>query len=1516
MQQDACQYKAEVYFNGYYKEIELRNGTDSAVSIGTSKGSNVRLDRDRFFCDVDLTIYSTEGGIWKISCGNDIYLSKNDSVRHHILSLVHGKECSVHYEDGGACICRILFLREFASEGEHLFKYIDLSKLSEIHLGASNDCQILIDDKNLGNGEIMMHRTGNHWQLLDKGSCEIYDYDFFSITGHDFHIKGKRLYVSSAPEVSVRFEKVYEQRESMSSMEYPHLNRSTRMYYKLPNEKLKIQNPPGKQEPPDQNIVVMLMPMVVMALVIILLRGVMGGGGYFIIFSVVSMSVGGITSVYNYRHQKKKAKLQEEKRIATYHDYIAGKEKSIRELRKKETEFLEENTPDIKKTMDSVWDFDGRLYERRPEHEDFLSVRIGTGTIESACPVEYTPQEYRAAEDPLIDLPEQVEKKYHYIDNVPILLPLDSTPTVGIVGDKSFCYETIKLMTMDLCVHHSYQELELGYIFAEEEKEKYEWLRWLRHVSNPLTGVRNIAYDNGSYRNLVEFLYKEIAERAASQKNKEEKQIPHYVIFVMEPFELLNHPISRFFSDEQCYGFTFIFCSEYREQLPFCRKLVTFNNVNNLQVGFISDAFDSGKAQSYQPATVENQAAMRAAKKLASVNIDEISLDKQLTKSITLYKLLNIYTAEDLNLESRWSAAEVYKSLAAPLGINARNEVISLDICEKAHGPHGLVAGTTGSGKSETLQSYILSMATLYHPYEVGFVLIDFKGGGMANQFKSLPHLLGSITDIDGREIQRSLLSIRAELDRRKELFAEADVSNIDDYIRKFRRGEVSVALPHLVLIVDEFAELKADQPEFMKELVSAARIGRSLGVHLILATQKPAGVVDAQIWSNSRFKLCLKVQSPEDSNEMLKTPLAAEIKEPGRAYLQIGNNEYFELFQSAYSGGPAEQEMKADSRNYELYSVSLSGVKKLVFKKKGEKKDENAPTELQALVEYIAEYFKKSGQKPLNGICLPALKEVYNLPDYFDYERKTTGYFVQLGIYDAPEKQQQPVFGVNLSSQNILIIGSQQYGKSNILQSIIKQLSSKYMPEQVCFYIMDFATLTLSSMANLPHVGGIVHPGEDEGVKNLFKLIRDEIVRRKKRLETTGFSSFAAYLDAGYTDLSQIVLVVDNFTALKELYLMEDSEFLGFCRDGVSLGICCIMTNAQMSGISYKYLSNFAVRIGLFCNESSEYMTMFGNSKIRPRQAAGRFITEIDRTIYEGQAYLAFEGKRERDRVEAINQFVDAQRTRCAGRRARSIPSIPELLTQNFMREQHPEIFRPYNAVVGLDYANVSAVGIDLSSGGALGIVGKEKSGRGNWVRSVISDLQTNLELAPVKLYVVDDIARKYSTFEKLPFTEAYSILPEKFGEYVHECFKTLSERYEKMMEGDFDSMVNSELLVILVQSREAAAMLTTDIVLLGEYKDIVGKYKNLKATVIFANIENNRINYESPEPYRMLADHPNFLIFDDLINVKLFDPPYDALKIYKKALLPGEVYYLHENSCSKLRTPLVSADRKSQPV
>ena len=277
--------------------------------------------------------------------------------------------------------------------------------------------------------------------------------------------------------------------------------------------------------------------------------------------------------------------------------------------------------------------------------------------------------------------------------------------------------------------------------------------------------------------------------------------------------------------------------------------------------GVLINAAEKSKTVPFVSSQISDTLAVRIVRTLAPVCTDEVSLEGELIKNISMFKMLNILSVEDLDLKARWSASKVTKSMAAPVGVS-KTGIVMLDLHDKAHGPHGLVAGTTGSGKSEILQTYILSMATLYHPYEAAFVIIDFKGGGMVNQFAQLPHLLGAITNIDGNAINRSLKSIKAELQKRQKYFAQADVNHIDKYIRKYKAGEVSEPLPHLIIIVDEFAELKAEQPEFMKELISAARIGRSLGVHLILATQKPAGQVNEQIWSNSRFKLCLKYRS------------------------------------------------------------------------------------------------------------------------------------------------------------------------------------------------------------------------------------------------------------------------------------------------------------------------------------------------------------------------------------------------------------------------------------------------------------------------------------------------------------------------------------------------------------------------------------------------------------------------------------------------------------------------------
>ena len=221
----------------------------------------------------------------------------------------------------------------------------------------------------------------------------------------------------------------------------------------------------------------------------------------------------------------------------------------------------------------------------------------------------------------------------------------------------------------------------------------------------------------------------------------------------------------------------------------------------------------------------------------------------------------------------------------------------------------------TGSGKSEFIITYILSMCLNFSPEEVSFVLIDYKGGGLTGAFENkltgirLPHLAGTITNLDTAEIKRSLSSIQSELKRRQELFNDVKLKlnestlDIYKYQQLYRSGLIKEPISHLFIISDEFAELKSQQSEFMQELISTARIGRSLGVHLILATQKPSGIVDDQIWSNSKFKVCLKVQERADSMDVIKRPDAVTLQKAGRFYLQVGYNDYFAIGQAAYAG-------------------------------------------------------------------------------------------------------------------------------------------------------------------------------------------------------------------------------------------------------------------------------------------------------------------------------------------------------------------------------------------------------------------------------------------------------------------------------------------------------------------------------------------------------------------------------------------------------------------------------------
>lgn len=1266
-------------------------------------------------------------------------------------------------------------------------------------------------------------------------------------------------------------------------------------------DKIEILDPPSKPQKPKSNLFMKLFPSFGM----LIAAGAMAFmGGTMIIFSLISCTIAIITAVVGVMEGKKEFREKTANRIEVYQKYIASKRQEIEECRNREWTERNEIYIPAEQEIQQVETFSPDLFDRTPQDEDFLCVRLGSGPIESARQVNYKKQEKLEIEDDLSLLPEQTASFYKELQNAPVICDLKNVNAVGITGEKADRFELLKLIVTDVALRHFAADVKLFFVAEKEHAGRMHLFRFLPGAYCVQTDTRGIVTDDESKTLIFEYLYKELTMRA-----QEKRSYPHLLIFFYDEYGYKKHPISQFTEKGKDLGVTFLFFGQTRADIPVgCDYVVQLSGGYR---GVLINAAEKSKTVPFVSSQISDTLAVRIVRTLAPVCTDEVSLEGELIKNISMFKMLNILSVEDLDLKARWSASKVTKSMAAPVGVS-KTGIVMLDLHDKAHGPHGLVAGTTGSGKSEILQTYILSMATLYHPYEAAFVIIDFKGGGMVNQFAQLPHLLGAITNIDGNAINRSLKSIKAELQKRQKYFAQADVNHIDKYIRKYKAGEVSEPLPHLIIIVDEFAELKAEQPEFMKELISAARIGRSLGVHLILATQKPAGQVNEQIWSNSRFKLCLKVQSKEDSNEVLKSPLAAEIKEPGRAYLQVGNNEIFELFQSAYSGVP-EREDEGTGKAFTIYEVPDGGKKVPVYVKKKNKGQEGMNNQLEAIVSYVSEYFRSIQIPQLPDICLPPLRECIEFPpvskEAVQEQKKEVGFYAWIGVYDDPDHQNQDQYAVNLSAANMIIIGSAQTGKTTILQNVIRSLSEQYTPDEVAIYIIDFASMVLKNFETLNHVGGVVSSSEDEKLKNLFKMLWEEMETRKEKLLSVGVSSFVAYKEAGRTDMKQIVLIIDNLTALKELYFQDDDELLNLCREGITVGISIVIANAQTAGIGYKYLSSFSNRIALFCNDGNEYSAIFEHCNRRLEHLPGRCFAEVDKQILECQAYLPFAGEKEFERAEAIRGYIEKRNGECT-EVARKIPLIPPVLSMNYMAQQFGNMMRGhFDLAAGLNYEDVMPYMLRMSSIGVLAVVGREGSGRYNWIKYV-ADMLELMYPGRSKVYISDGIGKKLASMKEKRNVVRYSMIAEDIVSYLKEIEEELQSRYELLAKGIESDPAEADYMLLIIDNPDAIEQISNSKEALASYKNIIGRYRNMNVGVIISAIENAPIPYSAPEVIKGIRDGRHLMYFGDISELKIYDMPLAVTRKFKKPIETGDGYYIKENECIKLKTPFIAGE------
>ena len=1505
-------YKITILGDRIYKEIKLGKEFQNGVLIGTSKECQIRFQKQQYDMNFGIRM-EYDNGQWAIIATAGVVFTTSGEQFENIHYMVPQDVLTVCSADTGTVLFHIEFAIDFGDKTKDYRRKIDCHEVFDITIGGLQGSTIQIPDAMLSEDYIrllrrpsgmVLYTSAARYGIYVNGSCrreaEIYvkDLDFISIAGYSFHYKNGDLYTSEAFPLITQLPMEIITLQS-NHLQYPRFVRSARQQFEIPEATIDILPPKSKQEEPKRNLLMSMVPMLLSMGMMALLRASMGGNKRYLFLCVGMGSVSIIMAIINYRNEGLQYRKNIVKRENDYNKYIAEQEKRILAARKKEQIISRQQYPTLEEHVQFAEDFDARLFEKLPEHDDYLSIRLGTGTVEARMETSFKSQEYRQVDDPLMDYPEKIHDKYQFIEDMPVMLSLQENTAVAFIGDRNHLYQMAKNVILTLSTEHYYQDLRMFLLLGEEDKDYFAWARWFRNLSEE-NGMRNIMYDENSKKNVLEYLYFVLSER---EKQKKDNIMPTYVVFVYRSEMLGNHPIINYVEKAEQLGFVFLFFEEYVERVNQYVKKKVFLHQDQF-MGYIQDVRNGEQIQTFSYPHISMEQAFRTALRLSCVYVDEVSLEANLTKNITLYELFHILNAYDLHIEERWNKSKIYESMAAPIGVKSGNDVVYLDLHEKYHGPHGLVAGTTGSGKSEILQTYILSMATLFHPYEVGFIIIDFKGGGMVNQFRDLPHLNGAITNIDGDEINRSLASIKAELQKRQRLFAQQDVNHIDDYIRCYKEGKAETPLPHLILIVDEFAELKSEQPEFMKELISAARIGRSLGVHLILATQKPAGVVNDQIWSNSKFKLCLKVQNKADSNEVLKSPLAAEIREPGRAYLQVGNNEIFQLFQSAYSGAPIPNSEMGVQKKFKISMVNLSGERQVIFEQKP-REDASNISQLDAIVDYIKEYCEQQNIVRLPNICLPALAECIPFTSN-GFQKATTDVVIPIGLYDDPENQRQDISELNFTQGHVSVVGSSQHGKTNLLQTVVRALAENYSSDEVHLYICDFASTIMKSFLNLNHVADVIVENEEDKIKLFMQMMVEELERRKTMLSDMGLSSYASYREAGLKDLPQIIIMIDNMGVLRDTYPELENDLIKVSREGVAVGISMIMTALQTNNIGYKYVANISQKIALYCNNSTEYTNVFERCRMKLKAIPGRFLTNHEKQIHEGQIYLAFASEKEIDRVNDIKEFIQEMNGKDTGSGTRRIPVVPDVLTQEIAHEMVPVPSGPYAVPLGMNFETLEVDELLMESFPSLALSGERDMGRISYLTYFVSHLLRNKQKEPVKIHIVDSTLGELKRFAS--DTEYLAYTQDNLKNLFERVDRELAERLQnKQQNGAMAALKNRPFECIIINHPEAIRLMNENEEYMKLCYDIVSKYLGLRVSIIIADLPNVNLRLERGLLYKFLEKNNNLLIFRQLQEQKYVELTVKEQKKYKKPLSEMDVYLKSGNYFAKYRTPIL---------
>lgn len=1078
--------------------------------------------------------------------------------------------------------------------------------------------------------------------------------------------------------------------------------------------------------------------------------------------SMVGMSV--VLPAISRVHESRQRAREELQRVSAYGSYVDAIERQLKGKAEEQAQVLQTNRLGIDQIKERVRSRSSLLMNRTRSHEDFLQLRVGLGDQEVGATISWPELGLDSYDDPLFSKLDHLRSNVPSLQNVPLTIDLLKQPVIGVLGESGVAWEFLRGLLVQVCAFHSYEEVKVLLIVCEEDREQWEFATFLGHSRIESSGQRLVAVSQAGMADVERLIECELGRSTSTVDGADGQPHVHFVTICANK-ELYggSRGIKRLVGARRCERFSLVFVGAGLQDLPReCDYLVCLDQSGaDLFMPEIQDA-----ANVRQPALahgrtafmferndvlqtlvqfepdvlVSREEARELSRGLSGLRLEGGDASGAMPSSLGFLELFQAGNVEQLNIGLRWKENQASRSLQVPVGVDGQGSLVYLDLHEKRHGPHGLIAGTTGSGKSEFIVTYILSLCVSYAPDEVSFVLIDYKGGGLAGAFQNkhvaLPHLAGVITNLDGSEIRRSLASIRSELRRRQETFAQASemtgdaAMDIYAYLSLYRQGRIDEPMPHLFIIADEFAELRQQEPDFMAELVSAARIGRSLGIHLILATQRPTGVVDEQIWSNARFKVALKVADASDSREMIRRDDAARISRPGNFYLLVGYGESFVEGQAAFAGFPYVARDVFEPRRDDAVELIDAEGNVLASMRPATRIDEHGVSELNAVLAHVQRQALIAGKRasklwlePLPPcITLPELEERYPM-------RQAGGLSCAIGLVDDPYGQRQFRYDLDLAVVgNAIIYGSQGSDPEGMLVAMLLGLARRHGPDDVWFYAMDLGTNRLAALEVLPHTGGVVCVDDDERMNTLFRMLDEELARRRAVLAPYG-GDLRAFNEGRQEQLPYVVVALTNLAALSELMPSLFDRLIVLVRDAPRCGMHFLITANSPDAVRMRMRSSMGAEIPTQMNDTGDYASVLGQSPgFLPASHARRGLIRIDDGIFEFQGVCAGEDVAgERHFAQGIASLVGD-----FGGPPR-IPVLPKHVRAQDMRPEGGSLGLP----VGYSKRSIAPVFLDVRATPYALVLGNDASALVQYVRGMWTCLEQTSQ--PVRVRLVD---------------------------------------------------------------------------------------------------------------------------------------------------------------------------------